>query len=149
MRKSTIYLDTSVMSALFDERAPERRILTEEFWERIQDYDAYISEITEKEMEAASETLREKMTQMTKDFNILPITEEAEYLADKYIMEGVFPERYKNDALHVSVATVNGIMYILSWNFKHMVKVRTRRVVNLVNELEGYPSIEILAPPEL
>ena len=100
-------------------------------------------------MEAASEIMREKMAQMTKDFKVLPITEEAEYLADEYIIEGVFPERYRNDALHISVATVHGIMYLLSWNFKHMVKVRTRKVVNLVNELQGYPSIEILAPPEL
>ncbi len=149
MRKSTVYLDTSVISALFDERTPERQTLTEEFWEKIQDYDAYLSEITKKEMEAASETLKGKMTQVTKDFGVLPITEEAENLADEYIKKGVFPERYRNDALHVSIATVSGIMYLLSWNFKHMVKVRTRKMVNLVNELQGYPSIEILAPPEL
>jgi len=114
MRRPSVHLDTSVISALFDERTPERQTLTEEFWEKIQDYDAYLSEITEKEMEAASETLREKMTQVTKDFRILRITEEVESLADEYIKQGVFPERYRNDALHVSVATVNGIKYLLS-----------------------------------
>ncbi|MGD2250913.1 MAG: type II toxin-antitoxin system VapC family toxin [Candidatus Methanofastidiosia archaeon] len=149
MRKPTIYLDTSVISALFDERTPERLALTKEFWKKIPDYQVYISETTEKEMEAASETLKKKMIQVTKDFKILPVKEEVENLANEYIKKGIFPERYKDDALHVSVATVNRIMYLLSWNFKHMVKVRTRRTVNLVNELQGYPSIELLAPPEL
>ncbi len=59
MRRPSVYLDTSVISALFDERTPERQTLTEEFWEKIQDYDMYLSEITEKEMEAASDTERE------------------------------------------------------------------------------------------
>jgi len=36
-----------------------------------------------------------------------------------------------------------------SWNFHHLVKLRTRREVNLVNALKGYTPIEILAPPEL
>ena len=35
------------------------------------------------------------------------------------------------------------------WNFSHLVKVRTRREVNLVNALEGYGPVEIVAPPEL
>lgn len=126
-----------------------KKALTEEFWEKIQDYDVCLSEISKKEMDAASKILREKMIQMTKDFNILRITEEVETLADEYIKSGVFPEKYRNDALHISVATVNEIVYLLSWNFKHIVKIRTRRLVNLVNELQGYPGIEILAPPEL
>lgn len=59
-------IGTSVISALFDERTPERQTLTEEFWEKISSYHVYLSEITEKEMEAASETLKGKMIQATK-----------------------------------------------------------------------------------
>ncbi len=90
MHRTTVYLDTSVISALFDERTPERKALTEEFWKKIQDYDVYLSEITKEEMEAASETLREEMTQLTKDFKILQITEEAETLAEDYIKNKTF-----------------------------------------------------------
>ena len=42
-----------------------------------------------------------------------------------------------------------GYEYFASWNFKHLVKVGTRREVNLVNALEGYEQIEIIVPPEL
>jgi predicted nucleic acid-binding protein len=33
-----VYLDTSVFSALFDERNPERRSLTESFFKEIENY---------------------------------------------------------------------------------------------------------------
>lgn len=36
-----------------------------------------------------------------------------------------------------------------SSNFRHLVRVQTRREVNLVNALRGYQPIEIAAPPEL
>ena len=59
------------------------------------------------------------------------------------------PEKYISDAEHVSVATVNRMDYVCSWNFRHLVKVSTRREVNLVNALQGYGPVEIIAPPEL
>ena len=38
-----LYLDTSVISALFDERTPERKAMTEAAWARFPDYSVYIS----------------------------------------------------------------------------------------------------------
>jgi len=37
----------------------------------------------------------------------------------------------------------------VSWNFRHLVNRRRRALVNEVNILTGFPSIEILAPPEV
>ncbi len=67
----------------------------------------------------------------------------------RYIKRGIFPEKYTSDANHIAIAVVSGIDYFASWNFKHLVKVNTRREVNLVNALLGYQQIEIIAPPEL
>jgi len=50
-RKIRIYLDTSVISALFDERNPERKSLTEAFFEEIEKFNTYISELTILEIE--------------------------------------------------------------------------------------------------
>jgi hypothetical protein len=41
------------------------------------------------------------------------------------------------------------ISYVVSWNFEHLVKVKTRKSVNLVNILEGFKEIEIVSPQEL
>ena len=39
--------------------------------------------------------------------------------------------------------------FLVSWNFRHMVKVKTKQMVNLINLQNGYKTIEIIAPPEL
>ena len=43
-----------------------------------------------------------------------------------------FSDKYFDDALHIAIASVHRIDYLLSWNFKHIVKVRTRKLVSLV-----------------
>ena len=80
---------------------------------------------------------------------VLKLNDEVAALADAYVEAGVLPRRYFNDALHIAVAVVHGIKFLVSWNFKHFVNVKTRQMVNLVNLKEGYGVIEIIAPPEL
>jgi len=59
-----IYLDTSVISLLFDDRNPERKILTEEFFSKIGIYNTYISELTIAEIERTpDQSLRRKMNE--------------------------------------------------------------------------------------
>lgn len=54
-----------------------------------------------------------------------------------------------DDALHVAIASFNEINYLISWNFEHIVKVKTRKLVNFVNVINGYREIEIISPQEL
>jgi hypothetical protein len=79
----------------------------------------------------------------------LYVTDSVQYLADKYIENGIFPDKYYDDALHTALASVNQINIVLSWNFTHLVKVKTRRMVNLVNAINNYNNIEIITPQEL
>jgi predicted nucleic acid-binding protein len=81
-------------------------------------------------------------------FPILPNTKEAEKLASHYIRHGAIPEKHINDALHLAIATVHNVDYLVSWNFRHLVNVRTIKQVQAINMLYGYPVIQIIAPPE-
>jgi len=49
----------------------------------------------------------------------------------------------------VAIAVAARQDILVSWNFRHLVNRRRRALVNEVNVLAGYPSIEILAPPEV
>jgi predicted nucleic acid-binding protein len=151
MKRETLYFDTSVLSAYYDERAKERRDATITFLENVShNYKVYISEVTVKELEdTRNETLRKKFKGLIKSFKVLKINKGVRDLANAYIGKGVFPEKYLNDALHVAVASFYEISYVISWNFEHLVKVKTRKSVNLVNILEGYKEIEIISPQEL
>ena len=110
-----IYLDTSVISALFDDKNPERKALTEEFFSKIGAYDAYISELTVAEMERTpDQTLRSKMKQTIKGFSVLEINESVEELAEEYVRYGAVPGSYPEDAYHIAVAVLNEMDYLLS-----------------------------------
>lgn len=147
--RKRIYLDTSIPSALFDERTPERKRMTETFWELLPYHDVFISTLVQEEINSASGSLREKLKEKIRDFTVLEITTDADELAQDYIEQSIFSERYSNDALHVAIAVIHRIEYLISWNFTHLVKVKTRQSVNLLNSLKRYPQIEIIAPPEL
>ena len=77
------------------------------------------------------------------------LTKEAEKLAQNYIDERVVGIKHIADAQHIAIASVERVDILVSWNFKHLVKRKTRIGVNLINLKNGYRSIEILAPPEL
>ena len=70
-------------------------------------------------------------------------------MARAYIKNGIFSEKYNEDALHVAIASFCEVSYLVSWNFDHIVKVKTRRLVSAVNILEGFKEIEIVSPQEL
>lgn len=151
MKKETLYLDTSVISAYYDERAKERRAATITFWENvISHYKIFVSEITVEELEATKdETLKINFRKLIANMSLLRLNKKVRGLANAYIDRGIFPEKYIDDALHVAIATYHDISYVVSWNFEHLVKVKTRKTVNLVNILEGYKEIEIISPQEL
>jgi len=151
MKKWSLYLDTSVPSAYFDERAKERKEATIRFWKEVlPDYQVYISDVTVKELDATKdESLRKKLRRLVKEFKILKPNKKIRELAKVYIERGVFPERYSDDALHVAITSYYEISYLVSWNFEHLVKVKTRKWVNSVNTLEEFREIEIVSPQEI
>ncbi len=151
MKKETLYLDTSVPSAYYDERVKERQEATIKFWKEVlPNYKVYISEITLEELkDAKDEILRKNLRKLVKAFKILKTNEEIRDLARAYVERGIFSERDINDALHVAIASFYEISYVVSWNFEHLVKVKTRRWVNSINILEGFREIEIISPQEL
>jgi len=147
--KNKIYLDTSVISALFDERTPERLLMTSDLWSKLNDYDVFISELVLEELGRANEQVKDKMLFSIKDFTVLKVSKQTEKLAQIYVKQGIFPEKYFDDALHVALASVNQIGILISWNFTHLVKLKTRRMVSVVNLAENIMPVEIISPPEL
>jgi predicted nucleic acid-binding protein len=149
-RKMRVYLDTSVISALFDERNPERKSLTETFFKEIGNFETFVSEITVAEIERTPDTeLRSKMKDAVLQFSVLSLTDDVEWLANLYIRYDAVPENYPEDAYHIAIAVINEVDYLLSWNFKHIVRRKTRDIVRMVNTLNNLRQIEIMTPAEL
>ena len=122
---------------------------TKQFWDKIEEYNVFISELVIDEIKGASQPLQDKMMEIVKNFTVLSINDNSQKLAGIYIKNDIFPEKYIDDALHVALATANQIGILLSWNFEHLVKLKTRRMVALINTMHSYIPIEIITPPEL
>jgi predicted nucleic acid-binding protein len=148
--KLKVYLDTSVISALFDKKNPERRSLTESFFSGLKDFEPHISELTVAEIEKTTDyDLRNKMIEVVSLFSIVSVSNEVERLAEKYINSGAVSREYREDAYHIAIATINEMDCLLSWNFKHIVRRKTRDIVRMVNSINNLKSIEIMTPAEL
>jgi len=149
-RRPRVYLDTSVISASFDRTNPERQFLTQRFFEKAETFETHVSEIVLAEINGTRNVeLRNRLREAALRYTVLEIDEESRTLADEYVKQGAIPSDYPEDALHISIATVNGMDYLLSWNFQHIVRVKTRRIISMVNTSLGYPDLQILTPAEV
>ena len=147
----TIYFDTSIPSAYYDEREPKRLEDTVSFWSnKITLYNAFVSDYTIEELNNTSDTgRRNKLLHLVAPLKILKKNISIESLARSYIKHGVFLERDTYDAYHAACATYHKMNYLVSWNFEHLVKAKTRQLLNLINSVEGYKSMEIVCPLEI
>lgn len=148
--KLKIYLDTSIFSAYFDDRAPDRRAQTEEFWERIAAFEACSSELAREELAKTPDADRRKrLLRLLDGMTVHRIAADMKQLSEQYVRAGVFTPITMNDAVHVAAAVLTRQDILLSWNFKHLVNRVRRAKINQVNVSQGLPTIEIIAPPEI
>ena len=61
----------------------------------------------------------------------------------------IIPNKKRLDALHIAIATVNELDIILSFNFNHINKLKTKKLVPAANRLAGYRDIVIAQPEEV
>jgi len=153
LKKIKYYLDTTIFNFVFAEGDMEKRDITLKFFRDLplSAEGIYISDEVIREISRASEPRKSQLESLIRETNplLLDIDIEAEELAERYIKEGIIPERYRSDAIHIAVAVINGIDVIVSWNFEHIVKLKTRVMVDGVNKLLGYHEIEICSPEEV
>lgn len=74
---------------------------------------------------------------------------ESNGLARAYLQAGVIGKRWLEDCRHVAAATVARADAIVSWNFKHIVRLDRIKGYNQVNLLAGYGMITIVSPKEV
>jgi hypothetical protein len=158
MIPARIYLETTMFSFYHEERtAPpylEYKAEVRRIFELIKAgvYEPYTSPYATKEIKnETNEDKQEKMRALIGDYGviILPITEEIERLAILYVREGAISPAWETDAAHIAAATYNGLDFIVSLNFTHIVRPWTIERVRRVNRREGYQSIGIYKPAEV
>lgn len=153
MRAQKMYIETSVFNFLFADDAPDKRDDTLLLFKEIHDgrFLPFTSDYVLNELEQAPEPKQSRMMALVREYSVtlLSASEEIEHLADLYVAAGIIPRKYVSDALHIAAATVNDMDLIVSFNFKHIVKLKTVTMTEAVNIREGYRRIGIYCPTEV
>jgi len=150
-KKNNLYLDTSIPNFVLAKELPAEQFITKALFNEIKmgKHKAFISRVVIDEISRTSEPKRTRLLSLVKDFEVLDVTPECETLAGEYIRNGTIPQKYEADALHIAIATIHNMDILVSWNFAHIVRVKTRKKVNAINALLGYKSIELASPQEV
>ena len=80
---------------------------------------------------------------------LLTLSEEAAGLAQALIVPGPLPPNAVVDALHIAIAAVNGMHYLLTWNCTHIANAAIRSDIEDVCRAHGYEPPVLCTPEEL
>ena len=153
MRKQKVYLETTLFNFYVDENRGFAHDSTISFFSEIaaEKYEAFTSAVVIEELAKAPQAKYEKMSSLIQQYSIgiLALNDEADRLADIYVAEGIIPHKYRIDGLHIAIATVNDLDMIISMNFEHIVKRKTKLLTGTINTLNGYRAVEIINPMEV
>lgn len=144
-----IYIDTSVLGGCFDVEFAE--------WSNglIRDFRAgrlmpVLSDVTAAEVLDAPESVRDLHQELLVIAQpVLTITPEVPTLVTAYESRRILAAKYAADMRHIALATIAAVDSLVSWNFKHIVRLEKIRAFNAVNVELGYSPLTILSPREV
>jgi len=148
MRRQRIYLDTSVIGGCFD---PEFEVWSKGLINDSRDgkFRLVLSDVTAAEIENAPEPVRELYEELTSISEFLSVTEEALEVLEAYERRTILGTRFRNDMLHIALATVAEVDVLVSWNFRHIVRLDNIQRFNGANLELGYKTLAIYSPREV
>lgn len=152
--KPTVYVETTVPSYLTAwpsrdvVRAGEQQI-TRDWWARRSEYDLRVSSLVLLECGAGDSDAAAQRLAVLDGLPVLAQSSEAEALAAALLHEVPLPSRAAADALHIALAAVNGVSYLVSWNCTHIANASLRPRIESVCRQSGYEPPVICTPREL
>ncbi len=153
MKKMKVYLDTSVVSYLYQLDTPEKMQDTLALWELFKSgtFEVYVSDIVFREIDKCDEEKLDILLKYLKqiEYHTIETNNDIIELAEKFIDFGILREKSFDDCQHIAAAILAGCDVIISWNFKHIVNVKTVKGVKIITTMEGYKDLLIYPPSAL
>jgi hypothetical protein len=152
--KARAYIETSVVSYLTAwpsrdlVRAAHQQV-TREWWSIRGRFDLFISQFVIDEAAAGDEVAAADRLAILQEAVLLEVTEDAILLAETLVAEGALPSQARVDALHVAMATVHGMDYLLTWNCRHIANASFRGRIEEICRAAGFEPPTICTPLEL
>ena len=150
-----VYLETSVVSYLTSRLSRDLIVAahqqrTRDWWERRRDeFDVFVSQVVVREAAAGDQDEARRRLEALEGVPLLAVNEDAFALAQQLVARGAVPEKAAADALHIAVAAVHGMDYLLTWNCRHIANAQTRHAVEEICFSLGHDPPVTCTPEEL
>jgi predicted nucleic acid-binding protein len=150
---ATVYVETSVFGALVDTRrdaaSRDQHEETVAWWESRDRYDLYISQAVLDELADGSYPGQEMALRLAFGIPLLEITEKVESLSDYYRSQMLMQAKQTGDAMHLAVASIYKVDYLLTWNCRHLANVNKIDRIKAIHDRLDVFTPQILTPPML
>jgi hypothetical protein len=151
-----VYVETSIISYLVgwlnrsNHRVAANQELTREWWTtRRQDFELFASGVVIDEASHGDGALAAERLLFLTDIRLLEVSPDSLDLRARLIRETRIPAKAEIDALHIAVAAVHGMDYLLTWNCTHIANAIVLPKVYDVCRLSGFEPPLICTPPQL
>ncbi len=153
--KPSVYIETTVISYLT--ARPHRDIVvaghqqsTRDWWETASDrFELYASDVVLYEASAGDPTAANERLAVLQELPLLGISADARMLAANLVDSGAIPAKAAEDALHIAVAAVSGIQFLVTWNFRHIANATMEAQIAAMCRQAGYEPPVICSPEHL
>jgi hypothetical protein len=153
--KDRVYLETTVVSYYASRPSNDvfvlaKQRITERWWpQALNRFAIYISEAVVEEAGDGDPEAAAKRLSAINDFQLLDIDDEVQRVYDVYIDRLMIPKKALRDAVHLSVASVHGMDYLVTWNCAHIANGEIIKKLIKINTELGISIPIIVTPDEL
>jgi hypothetical protein len=153
--KPKVYIETSIISYLTarlnrDLVIAGHQQITQDWWEfRRKNFGLYISQLVVNEAGRGDREAAEKRLSVLRDIPLLQFNDTVTGFAQKIVSGKIIPEKAAEDAVHIAVATVHKMDYLVTWNCSHIANAELRRKISEFSTECGYEIPIICTPEEL
>jgi hypothetical protein len=152
--KSKVYLETTIVSYLM--AAPTKDVvqaahqqITRQWWSARDRFDLYVSRAVVAEARRGDAKAAARRLRALRGIPRLAAGARGARLAEAILQSGALPPKARIDAVHVGVAAVNGIDYLLTWNLRHLANAVLRGKIEEAVRAAGFVPPVICTPEEL
>ena len=151
----SVYLETSIVSYLAARSTDDlitkaRQGLTHAWWNvRRSEFELLTAQPVLDEAAAGDPTAAARRLEYLAGLPLLDVTDDAVTLAHSLERAARLPAKAAADAMHIALATVHGIDYLLTWNMRHIANAELRPLIETACRQAGYAPPVIATPDAL
>jgi hypothetical protein len=150
----SVYIETTIPSAHVTRRTDpsslHRKVITQDWWtSQLPLYDCWTADAVELELQEGDWPGQSDALQLIAALRRLDVTEETIAIAQRYVDEVLVPADIRGDAIHLAIACLNEMDFLLTWNIRHLANPNKLDHLTVINRRLGLLTPQIVTPEAL